>query len=108
MSLLVEFGANLNLVKWESLGPESRGRRKVDPEALQVFKEARSKWPEFHSDLQSVWLNQMNRAVVIKKKKTLPVKPVVRIFSQDQESSRLLPDWPFQIPRHQELIQRNI
>lgn len=40
--LLVEFGANLNLVKWESLGPESRGRRKVDPEALQVFKEARS------------------------------------------------------------------
>lgn len=38
-------GANLNLVKWESLGPESRGRRKVDPEALQVFKEARSKWP---------------------------------------------------------------
>lgn len=56
MSLLVEFGANLNLVKWESLGPESRGRRKVDPEALQVFKEARSKWPEFRSDLQSVWV----------------------------------------------------
>uniref|UniRef100_A0A8C0TE08 Ankyrin repeat and SOCS box containing 1 n=1 Tax=Canis lupus familiaris TaxID=9615 RepID=A0A8C0TE08_CANLF len=68
VSLLVEFGANLNLVKWESLGPESRGRRKVDPEALQVFKEARSKWPEFHSDLQSVWLNRMNRAIVIKKK----------------------------------------
>lgn len=51
VSLLVEFGANLNLVKWESLGPESRGRRKVDPEALQVFKEARSKWLEFSSDL---------------------------------------------------------
>ncbi|ELW63542.1 Ankyrin repeat and SOCS box protein 1 [Tupaia chinensis] len=43
VSLLVEFGANLNLVKWESLGPESRGRRKVDPEALQVFKEARTR-----------------------------------------------------------------
>ncbi|KAL1770846.1 ankyrin repeat and SOCS box protein 1 [Sigmodon hispidus] len=42
VSLLVEFGANLNLVKWESLGPEARGRRKMDPEALQVFKEARS------------------------------------------------------------------
>uniref|UniRef100_A0A673T109 Ankyrin repeat and SOCS box protein 1 n=1 Tax=Suricata suricatta TaxID=37032 RepID=A0A673T109_SURSU len=42
VSLLVEFGANLSLVTWESLGPESRGRRKVDPEALQVFKEARS------------------------------------------------------------------
>lgn len=42
VSLLVEFGANVNLVKWESLGPESRGRRKVDPEALQVFREARS------------------------------------------------------------------
>uniref|UniRef100_A0A8C2R601 Ankyrin repeat and SOCS box containing 1 n=1 Tax=Capra hircus TaxID=9925 RepID=A0A8C2R601_CAPHI len=49
VSLLVEFGANLNLVKWESLGPESRGRRKVDPEALQVFKEARRwsrAWPQ--------------------------------------------------------------
>ncbi|XP_057407171.1 ankyrin repeat and SOCS box protein 1 isoform X2 [Balaenoptera acutorostrata] len=42
VSLLVEFGANLSLVRWESSGPESRGRRKVDPEALQVFKEARS------------------------------------------------------------------
>ncbi|EGW10931.1 Ankyrin repeat and SOCS box protein 1 [Cricetulus griseus] len=42
VSLLVEFGANLNLVKWDSLGPEARGRRKMDPEALQVFKEARS------------------------------------------------------------------
>ncbi|KAG8508254.1 Ankyrin repeat and SOCS box protein 1, partial [Galemys pyrenaicus] len=40
--LLVEFGANLSLVQWESLGSESRGRRKVDPEALQVFQEARS------------------------------------------------------------------
>lgn len=29
VSLLVEFGANLNLVKWESLGPESRGRREA-------------------------------------------------------------------------------
>nr|KAF6493622.1 ankyrin repeat and SOCS box containing 1 [Rousettus aegyptiacus] len=41
VSLLVDFGANLNLVKWEALGPESRGRRKVDPTALQVFQEAR-------------------------------------------------------------------
>jgi ankyrin repeat/SOCS box protein 1 len=53
VSLLVEFGANLNLVKWESLGPEARGRRKMDPEALQVFKEARSKWPELSSVLWS-------------------------------------------------------
>lgn len=44
VSLLVDFGANLNLVKWESLGPEATGRRKMDPEALQVFKEARSKY----------------------------------------------------------------
>ncbi|XP_023577889.1 ankyrin repeat and SOCS box protein 1 isoform X1 [Octodon degus] len=42
VSLLVEFGANLNLVKWELLSTELRGRRKVDPEALEVFKEARS------------------------------------------------------------------
>jgi ankyrin repeat/SOCS box protein 1 len=38
-------------VKWESLGPESRGRRKVDPEALQLFREARSKCSELSSDL---------------------------------------------------------
>ncbi|XP_006866850.1 PREDICTED: ankyrin repeat and SOCS box protein 1 [Chrysochloris asiatica] len=42
VSLLVEFGADLSLVKWESLGPEARGRRKVDPEALQLFRDARS------------------------------------------------------------------
>ncbi|XP_054426881.1 ankyrin repeat and SOCS box protein 1 isoform X2 [Pteronotus mesoamericanus] len=42
VSLLIDFGADLNLVKWEPLGPEARGRRKVDLEALQLFKEARS------------------------------------------------------------------
>lgn len=42
VSLLVEFGVNLNLVKWELLGLELRGRRKVDFEVLQVFKEVRS------------------------------------------------------------------
>lgn len=70
VSLLVEFGANLNLVKWESLGPEARGRRKVDPEALQVFKEARSKWPWFRSDRQSLSVDCINQIVVIKKNKT--------------------------------------
>ncbi|XP_068959218.1 ankyrin repeat and SOCS box protein 1 isoform X2 [Petaurus breviceps papuanus] len=42
VSLLVDFGANLNLVKWETLNAEPRGRVKVNPESLQVFKEARS------------------------------------------------------------------
>uniref|UniRef100_A0A6I8MZT1 Ankyrin repeat and SOCS box containing 1 n=1 Tax=Ornithorhynchus anatinus TaxID=9258 RepID=A0A6I8MZT1_ORNAN len=42
VSLLVDFGADLNLVKWESLNAESGGRTKVNPEALQIFKEARS------------------------------------------------------------------
>jgi len=41
---LIDFGANLNLVKVEALGVESTGRVKVNPEALQVFKEARGKW----------------------------------------------------------------
>lgn len=40
--LLVDFGANLSLVKVDTLDPELRGRKKVDPEALQVFKKARS------------------------------------------------------------------
>lgn len=42
--LLIDFGADLNLVKVEALGVESTGRVKVNPEALQVFKEARGKW----------------------------------------------------------------
>ncbi|KAM6332412.1 LOW QUALITY PROTEIN: ankyrin repeat and SOCS box protein 1 [Podargus strigoides] len=41
--LLIDFGANLNLVKVEALGVESTGRVKVNPEALQVFKEARGR-----------------------------------------------------------------
>ncbi|XP_035187027.1 ankyrin repeat and SOCS box protein 1 isoform X2 [Oxyura jamaicensis] len=39
--LLIDFGANLNLVKVEALEFDSTGRVKVNPEALQVFKEAR-------------------------------------------------------------------
>ena len=42
--LLIDFGADLNLVKVEALGVESMGRVKVNPEALQVFREARGKW----------------------------------------------------------------
>lgn len=42
VGLLVDFGADLSLVRWDSLDPESRGRRKVDPEALRLFREARS------------------------------------------------------------------
>lgn len=44
VNLLIDFGANLNLVKWETLGEGATGRIKVNPEALQVFKEARSEW----------------------------------------------------------------
>ncbi|XP_053139185.1 ankyrin repeat and SOCS box protein 1 isoform X1 [Hemicordylus capensis] len=42
VNLLIDFGANLNLVKWETLGERATGRIKVNPEAMQVFKEARS------------------------------------------------------------------
>ncbi|XP_030436379.1 ankyrin repeat and SOCS box protein 1 isoform X2 [Gopherus flavomarginatus] len=42
VNLLIDFGANLNLVKAEGLDTESTGRVKVNPEALQMFKEARS------------------------------------------------------------------
>ncbi|XP_044287972.1 ankyrin repeat and SOCS box protein 1 isoform X1 [Varanus komodoensis] len=41
VSLLIDFGANLNLVKWETLGEEATARIKVNPEAMRVFKEAR-------------------------------------------------------------------
>ncbi|EMP34824.1 Ankyrin repeat and SOCS box protein 1, partial [Chelonia mydas] len=42
VNLLIDFGANLNLVKAEALAADSTGRVKVNPEALQVFKEART------------------------------------------------------------------
>lgn len=70
VSLLVEFGANLNLVKWESLGPESRGRRKVDPEALQVFKEARSK---ARAQLPAACVGHLNEPSRSSLKKTEPL-----------------------------------
>ncbi|NXO71439.1 ASB1 protein, partial [Phainopepla nitens] len=41
--LLVDFGADLNLVKVEALGVEATGRVKVNAEALEVFKEARGR-----------------------------------------------------------------
>ncbi|XP_030341427.1 ankyrin repeat and SOCS box protein 1 isoform X1 [Strigops habroptila] len=56
--LLIDFGANLNLVKVEALGVEPTGRVKVNPEALQVFKEARDCldfcWEEAHMSC-STW-----------------------------------------------------
>ncbi|XP_057234649.1 ankyrin repeat and SOCS box protein 1 [Malurus melanocephalus] len=39
--LLVDFGADLSLVKVEALAGEAAGRVRVNPEALEVFKEAR-------------------------------------------------------------------
>ncbi|XP_066493092.1 ankyrin repeat and SOCS box protein 1 [Tiliqua scincoides] len=42
VSLLIDFGANLNLVKWETLGERATGRIKVNPEAVEVFKKAKS------------------------------------------------------------------
>ncbi|XP_019378916.1 PREDICTED: ankyrin repeat and SOCS box protein 1 isoform X2 [Gavialis gangeticus] len=42
ISLLIDFGANLNLVEMEALDTESTGRIRVNTEAFQVFKEARS------------------------------------------------------------------
>ncbi|NXL73450.1 ASB1 protein, partial [Leptocoma aspasia] len=41
--LLVDFGADLNLVNLEALGAEATGRVKVNAEALEVFKEARGR-----------------------------------------------------------------
>ncbi|XP_064289486.1 ankyrin repeat and SOCS box protein 1 isoform X2 [Passer domesticus] len=41
--LLVDFGADLNLVKVEALAVEATGRVKVNAEALEVFKEARGR-----------------------------------------------------------------
>ncbi|XP_063173962.1 ankyrin repeat and SOCS box protein 1 isoform X1 [Candoia aspera] len=40
--LLNDFGADLDLVKWETLGEGAMGRIKVNPEALLAFQEARS------------------------------------------------------------------
>ncbi|KFP87155.1 Ankyrin repeat and SOCS box protein 1, partial [Acanthisitta chloris] len=40
--LLIDFGANLTLVDVEALEAESRARVKINPEAMEVFKEARS------------------------------------------------------------------
>lgn len=72
VSLLVEFGADLNLVKWEPLGPESRSRRKVDPEALQVFREARS----VPRTLLSLCRVAVRRALGKRRLRLIPVLPL--------------------------------
>ncbi|XP_051875815.1 ankyrin repeat and SOCS box protein 1 isoform X2 [Pristis pectinata] len=41
VKLLIDFGANLNLVNWEGLDVETMGRMKVKEEALQVFRAAK-------------------------------------------------------------------
>lgn len=40
--LLLDHGADPALVPWEEVDPETAGRGKVDPEALGVYREARS------------------------------------------------------------------
>ncbi|XP_060091660.1 ankyrin repeat and SOCS box protein 1 [Heteronotia binoei] len=42
VSLLIDFGANLNLVKLETLEEGAAGRIRVNSEGMQLFKEARS------------------------------------------------------------------
>lgn len=42
--LLLDHGADPALVPWEQVELEAPNRRKVDPEALRAFLEARSEW----------------------------------------------------------------
>ncbi|XP_043930987.1 ankyrin repeat and SOCS box protein 1 isoform X1 [Protopterus annectens] len=42
VNLLVDFGANLSLVKWDTLEADTMGRVRVNPEALQAFRKAKS------------------------------------------------------------------
>nr|XP_015214813.1 PREDICTED: ankyrin repeat and SOCS box protein 1 isoform X2 [Lepisosteus oculatus] len=39
--LMIDHGADLNLVPWEDPDPETMGRIRVNPEALKLFKEAK-------------------------------------------------------------------
>ena len=57
VSVLLDHGADPYLVPWEEPEPEVAGRRRVEPEALHVYQEARSEWVQW--GLHQVWPEMM-------------------------------------------------
>uniref|UniRef100_A0A8C3IN09 Ankyrin repeat and SOCS box containing 1 n=1 Tax=Chrysemys picta bellii TaxID=8478 RepID=A0A8C3IN09_CHRPI len=85
VNLLIDFGANLNLVKAEALGAESTGRVKVNPEAMQVFKEARS-CPRSLLSLCRVALRRILGKYHLHLIHTLPVPDPIKQFLLHKQS----------------------
>ncbi|MGH0125165.1 UNVERIFIED_CONTAM: hypothetical protein FKN15_032118 [Acipenser sinensis] len=77
--LLIDCGANLNLVKWEALDPEIMGRVKVNHDALQLFREARSS-PRTLTSLCRITIRRVLGKQRLKDIQSLPVPHSIKIF----------------------------
>ncbi|XP_055494478.1 ankyrin repeat and SOCS box protein 1 [Leucoraja erinacea] len=79
VKLLIDFGANLNLVNWEGLDAETMGRMKVKEEALQFFRTAKGTPRTLTSSCRVVIRRALGkfRLDLIQ---TLPIPDTVKIF----------------------------
>uniref|UniRef100_H3AYH9 Ankyrin repeat and SOCS box containing 1 n=1 Tax=Latimeria chalumnae TaxID=7897 RepID=H3AYH9_LATCH len=77
--LLVDFGADLSLVGWQGLETETRGRGKVNPEALTIFREARS-CPRTLLSYCRITIRRVLGKARLSQIHALPVPDTVKIF----------------------------
>ncbi|MBN3291192.1 ASB1 protein, partial [Polypterus senegalus] len=79
VKLLVDFGANLNLVQWENLEPETMERFKVNARSLEVFQQAKI----YPRRLTSLCRSVIRRALGKHQLKDIPLLPLpdaIKIF----------------------------
>ncbi|XP_072117551.1 ankyrin repeat and SOCS box protein 1 isoform X1 [Mobula birostris] len=79
VKLLIDFGANLNLVNWEGLDVETMSRMKVKEEALQVFRAAKSTPRALTSSCRIVIRRALGK-FRLNLIQTLPIPDTVKIF----------------------------
>ncbi|XP_051875832.1 ankyrin repeat and SOCS box protein 1 isoform X3 [Pristis pectinata] len=79
VKLLIDFGANLNLVNWEGLDVETMGRMKVKEEALQVFRAAKGTPRTLTSSCRIVIRRALGK-FRLNLIQTLPIPDTIKIF----------------------------
>ncbi|GCC36950.1 hypothetical protein chiPu_0015450 [Chiloscyllium punctatum] len=79
VKLLIDFGANLNLVNWEGLDAETIGRMKVNEEALQIFRAAKGTPRTLTSSCRIVIRRALGK-FRLHMIQTLPIPDTVKIF----------------------------
>ncbi|KAI1884885.1 hypothetical protein AGOR_G00214480 [Albula goreensis] len=79
VSLLLEHGANPNLVQWEVPDPDSAGRVRVNPEALRIFQESR-RCPRRLTDLCRIVIRRTLGKQRLAHIPSLPLPDAIKLF----------------------------